>query len=126
MTEEQEKLLLDIKAFVKKNKIKIVFNKFSEDEELLCLLFLDPYSFKLPFFKLSRDYWYLIDKTRTKLLKGMLSKQEQAGAELSQAQDSYPVFFLALVILGLIRLPIGSTKYQLSIITKRVSRESIR
>ena len=82
MTEERGKLLLEYKSLCLKTKIN--FNKILEDEELLCQFILDPSSLNLPervcmndplladFFKLSRDYCYLIDKIRNKFLSEML------------------------------------------------------
>ena len=84
MTDERGKLPLEYESLCLKTKTKINFNKISEDEELLCQFILDPSSLNLPervcmndpllanFFKLSRDYCYLIDKIRTKFLSGML------------------------------------------------------
>ena len=80
MAAERKKLLIEFKSLCKNTKNKINFNKISEDEELLCQFILDPSSLNLPervsindpllanFFKMSRDYCYLIDKIRIKLL----------------------------------------------------------
>ena len=57
------------------------FDNFLENEEITCQFILDPTSLNLSerispndpilnnFFKLSRDFCYLLDKTRLKMLK---------------------------------------------------------
>ena len=81
MTVQRERVLKEIKQLCKLTKNQINFDKLSESENGLCQFILDPTSLNLPmrvslsdpllpeFFKLSRDFCYLIDKTRIGLLK---------------------------------------------------------
>ena len=79
MNAEREKLLQEYKSLCINTQNKIDFEQISEDEALLCQFILDPTSLNLPvrvsmrdpllaiFFKMSRDYCYLMDKIRTKI-----------------------------------------------------------
>ena len=77
MAVEREKLILDLRIICIKSRSTINFDKIAEDEQLLCHFVLDPTSLNLPtrvqmndpilgdFFRLSRDFCHLMDKTRT-------------------------------------------------------------
>ena len=81
MAVEREKLISDLRILCSKSRSTINFDKIVEDEKLLCQFVLDPTSLNLPtrvqmndpllgdFFRLSRDFCHLMDKTRTRLLK---------------------------------------------------------
>ena len=81
MESEREKLLSDLKILCSKSENKINYGKIIENEKLLCQFILDPTSLNLPtrvqmndpflgdFFRLSRDYCYLMDKSRIRLLR---------------------------------------------------------
>ena len=85
MNAEREKLLQEYKSLCINTQNKIDFEQISEDEALLCQFILDPTSLNLPvrvsmhdpllanFFKMSRDYCYLMDKIRTKLLSEIVN-----------------------------------------------------
>ena len=80
---ERCRLLEEMKQLCSLTKNKIQFDKIIEDEEVLCQFILDPTSLNLQsrvsladpilpnFYKLSRDFCFLIDKTRTGLLYQM-------------------------------------------------------
>ena len=81
MSEERSKLLIEYRQLCSQTKNCINFESILEDEILMCQFILDPTSLNLPvrvslndplvpqFFRLSRDYCFLMDKTRIELLK---------------------------------------------------------
>ena len=83
MSEESSKLLIEYRQLCSPTKNCINFENILEDEKLMCQFILDPTSLNLPvrvslndplvpqFFRLSRDYCFLMDKTRIRLLKEM-------------------------------------------------------
>ena len=83
MSEERSKLLIEYRQLCSQTKNCINFENIFEDEKLMCQFILDPTSLNLPvrvslndplvlqFFRLSRDYCFLMDKTRIRLLKEM-------------------------------------------------------
>ena len=87
MSEERSKLLIEYRQVCIQTKNCINFENFLEDEKLLCPFILDPTSLNLPvrvsihdpmvpqFYRLSRDYWFLMDKTRIRLLKEIEDNQ---------------------------------------------------
>ena len=76
-------MLEDFHTLCKATENKINFEEIVKSDDILCQFILDPTSLNLPvrvslrdplltdFFKLSRDYCFLIDKTRIGLLKEM-------------------------------------------------------
>ena len=83
MAVERNRLLSEFKVLCSKTKNQIVFDDIIKSEELLCQFILDPTSLNLhtrvslsdplvpQFYKLSRDFCYILDKTRIGLLKEM-------------------------------------------------------
>ena len=83
MSEERSKLLIEYRQLCSQTKNCINFENILEDEKLMCQFILDPTSLNLPvrvslndplvpqFFRLTRDYCFLMDKTRIRLLKEM-------------------------------------------------------
>ena len=83
MAVERERLLTELSDLCKQTKNEIIFEEISNDEELLCQFVLDPLSLNLQkrvnisdplvpeFYKLSRVYCYMMDKTRLRLLKDL-------------------------------------------------------
>ena len=83
MTVERDRLFDEYRKLCSLTKNCINFNKILENEKQLCQFILEPTSLNLPvrvslndplvqeFLKLSRDFCYLIDKTRIRLLKEM-------------------------------------------------------
>ena len=79
-------MLGDFMRLCKETKNKINFEEIMKSDDMLCQFILDPTSLNLPvrvslrdpilteFFKLSRDFCFLIDKTRIGLLKEMEKK----------------------------------------------------
>ena len=88
MKEERTKLLAEFRQLCSLSKNCINFENFIEEEKMLCQFILDPTSLNLPvrvslddplvpqFFRLSRDYCFLMDKTRLRLLKEMKEKED--------------------------------------------------
>ena len=78
---ERKRLLIEFDHLCKKTKNQISFDDISKSEETLCQFINDPTSLNLQsrvslsdplvrmFYKLSRDFCYIIDKTRLCLLK---------------------------------------------------------
>ena len=83
MAVERGRLLTELKELCISTKNQIQLDEITTSEEMLCQFILDPTSLNLPirvslsdplvtkFYKLSRDYCYIIDKTRIGLLKEM-------------------------------------------------------
>ena len=83
LSDQRQKVLEDFHTLCKATKNKINFEEIVKSDDILCQFILDPTSLNLPvrvslrdplltdFFKLSRDYCFLIDKTRIGLLKEM-------------------------------------------------------
>ena len=81
LAQVRNKVFNDFKILCKQTTNDLDFDVFLKSEELTCQFILDPTSLNLPtrlsqnepllnnFFKLSRDFCYLIDKTRIRLLK---------------------------------------------------------
>ena len=88
MMEERTKLLVEFRQLCSLTKNCINFYNFLEDEKMLCQFILDPTSLNLPvrvslddplvpqIFRLSRDYCFLMDKTRLRLLRETKDKEE--------------------------------------------------
>ena len=83
MAVERGRLLTELKELCISTKNQIQLDEITTSEEMLCQFILDPTSLNLPirvslsdplvtkFYTLSRDYCYIIDKTRIGLLKEM-------------------------------------------------------
>ena len=83
MAVERERLLTEFSDLCTKTKNEIIFQEISKDEETLCQFILDTLSLNLQtrvdihdplvpeFYRLSRVYCYIIDKTRLRLLKDL-------------------------------------------------------
>ena len=81
MEEERIRLLAEFSQLCTMTQNSINFGAIKEDEKQLCQFVLDPTSLSLPnqvslndplvtqFYRLSREYCFLIDKTRIRLLK---------------------------------------------------------
>ena len=81
MSVERAKMLSELKILLTKTKNNITFDEISNGEEQLCQFLLDPTSLNLPkrvslydpllpeVMRFSRDFCFLIDKTRIRLLK---------------------------------------------------------
>ena len=81
LAEVRNKVFSDFRILCKQTTNNLDFDAFLKSEELTCQFILDPTSLNLPtrvsqneplmnsFFNLSRDFCYLIDKTRIRLLK---------------------------------------------------------
>ena len=81
LAQVRNKVFCDFRTLCKQTTNNLDFDAFLENEELTCQFILDPTSLNLPirvsqnepllnnFFNLSRDFCYLIDKTRISLLK---------------------------------------------------------
>ena len=84
MALERQRLLAEFENLCQFTKNEINFASISSNEEILCQFILDPTSLNLQtrvspydpivnsFFKLSRDFCYVIDKTRVGLLQQLL------------------------------------------------------
>ena len=80
---QRNKILEEFKQLCTLTKNHIQFDEISDNEEVLCQFILDPTSLNLntrvslndplvpQFYKLSRDFCFLLDKTRIGLLKQM-------------------------------------------------------
>ena len=81
MSTERERIMTEFRCLAAKAKNNINFDEIISDPEQLCQFILDPTSLNLSirlslsdpllkeFFQLSRDFCYIIDKTRIQLLK---------------------------------------------------------
>ena len=81
MENERKNLLCEYKQLCDLSKNRIDFDKICKSEKTLCQFVLDPTSLNLSsrvspndplvnqFYRLSRDYCHLVDKTRIRLLK---------------------------------------------------------
>ena len=81
MEVERKRLLEEFKTLSGSTKNQLNFEDIAENEQLLCQFILDPSSLNLPkrvslsdpllkdFFRLSREFCFIIDKTRVNLLK---------------------------------------------------------
>ena len=81
LSQERQKLFCEYFTLCKLTRNCLNFENFLENEELTCQFNLDPTSLNLPervspndpilknILNLSRDFCYLLDKTRLKLLK---------------------------------------------------------
>ena len=81
LSAERKRLLLEFSQLCQKTKNQIIFNDILKNEETLCQFIIDPMSLNLQsrvslsdplvpvFYKLARDFCYIIDKTRIGLLK---------------------------------------------------------
>jgi hypothetical protein len=88
MSDERNRLLSEYRTLCSLTKNCIEFEKIEQNEEHLCQFILDPTSLNLPvrvslsdplmkdFYRLSKDYCYLIDKTRIRLLKEKVKGRE--------------------------------------------------
>ena len=86
---ERERILKQFEELCLSTKNLIRFEDIKNNEDLLCQFILDPTSLNLPsrvslqdplvpeFFELARDYCFLLDKTRIRLLKQLEDKQIQ-------------------------------------------------
>ena len=87
MAEERERMFKEMKQLCKITKNNIDFNKIISDEKVLCQFILDPASLNLTnrvslsdplisqFYKFAREFCYLIDKTRIRLLNNLKNEQ---------------------------------------------------
>ena len=83
---DRKRLLVEYKELCASTKNRINFEEIEQSEEQLCQFILDPTSLNLPlrvslqdplvpdFFKLARDFCFVIDKTRMGLLKQLETK----------------------------------------------------
>ena len=81
MSTERDRMMTEFRCLAAKTKNNIIFDEIMSNPEQLCQFILDPTSLNLPirvslsdplvkeFFQLSRDFCYIIDKTRIQLLK---------------------------------------------------------
>ena len=87
MAEERERMFEELKQLCKMTKNNIDYNKIISDEKVLCQFILDPASLNLTnrvslsdpiisqFYKFAREFYYLIDKTRIRLLNNLKIEQ---------------------------------------------------
>ena len=88
MSEERNRLLSEYRTLCSLTKNCIDFEKIEQNEDNLCQFILDPTSLNLPmrvslsdpvmkyFYRLSRYFCFIIDKTRTRLLKEKLEERQ--------------------------------------------------
>ena len=89
LADVRNRLLKEFRDLCKTTKNRISFDDITQNEERLCQFVLDPTSLNLPirlslkdplvteFFKLSRDFCYIVDKTRIELLKNIQAEQNK-------------------------------------------------
>ena len=101
-------MLKELRQFCLLTKNQIKFEQFEEDEELLCQFVLDPTSLNLhtrvslndplvsSFFKTSRDYCFIVDKTRIGLLN-QLQKEIICSTNDSESIIRYHYTWLSVI-----------------------------
>ena len=89
LAEVRNRLLEEFRELCKTTKNRINFDDIIQNEDRLCQFVLDPTSLNLPirlslkdplvteFFKVSRDFCYIVDKTRIELLKNLQAEQNK-------------------------------------------------
>jgi hypothetical protein len=99
LSEQRKKVLEDFQKICKETENKINFEEIVKSDDMLCQFILDPTSLNLPvrvslqdpllteFYKLSRDYCFLIDKTRTGLLKEMEKSSNRMFSVKTEAEE---------------------------------------
>ena len=87
LAEVRNKVLSEFKQLCKSSQNKINFEEIMQNEETLCQFILEPTSLNLStrlslrdplltdFYNLSRDFCYIIDKTRQGLLRDLVEEQ---------------------------------------------------
>ena len=88
MTQERKRIFQQYQTLCSNTQNEINFEDLLKNEETLCQFIIDPTSLNLPvrvsladplvseFYKLSREFCYIIDKTRIGLLKQLESDKQ--------------------------------------------------